>query len=86
MSRASLSLPRPSRSSSAPALPCASRAGAGSRSRFSDEALKAAGAEIVSHDEALNGADILIKVRRPTVEEVKALKPGALVVAGAQPL
>ena len=60
-------------------------AGAGSRSRFSDEALKAAGAEIVSHEEALNGADILIKVRRPTVEEVKALKPGALVVAGLSP-
>ena len=60
-------------------------AGAGSRSRFSDEALKAAGAEIVSHDEALNGADILIKVRRPTVDEVKALKPGALVVAGLSP-
>ena len=60
-------------------------AGAGSRSRFSDEALKAAGAEIVSHAEALNGADILFKVRRPTVEEVKALKPGALVVAGLSP-
>jgi NAD(P) transhydrogenase subunit alpha len=60
-------------------------AGAGSRSRFSDEALKAAGAKIVSHEEALNGADILIKVRRPTVEEVKALKPGALVVAGLSP-
>ena len=59
--------------------------GAGSRSRFSDEALKAAGAEIVSHEEALNGADILIKVRRPTVEEVKALKPGALFVAGLSP-
>jgi H+-translocating NAD(P) transhydrogenase subunit alpha len=60
-------------------------AGAGSRSRFSDEALKAAGAEIVSHDAALAGADVLIKVRRPTVEEVKALAPGALVIAGLSP-
>lgn len=60
-------------------------AGAGAGSRFSDEALKAAGAEIVSHQDALAGADILLKVRRPTVDEVKALKPGALVVAGLSP-
>lgn len=60
-------------------------AGAGSRSRFSDDALKAAGAQIVSHDEALAGADVLLKVRRPSVEEVKALAPGALVIAGLSP-
>ncbi len=60
-------------------------AGAGSRSRFSDEALKAAGAQIVSHEEALNGADVLLKVRRPSVEEVRALASGALVIAGLSP-
>jgi NAD(P) transhydrogenase subunit alpha len=60
-------------------------AGAGSRSRFSDEALKAAGAQIVSHEEALNGADVLLKVRRPSVEEVRALASGALVIAGLNP-
>lgn len=60
-------------------------AGAGSRSRFSDDALKAAGAQIVTHDEALAGADVLLKVRRPSVEEVKALAPGALVIAGLSP-
>ena len=60
-------------------------AGAGLRSRFSDEALKAAGAEIVSHADALNGADVLLKVRRPTADEIKALKPGALVAAMIDP-
>ncbi len=60
-------------------------AGAGLRSRFSDEALKAAGAEIVSHAEALNGADVLLKVRRPSADEIKALKPGAIVAAMIDP-
>lgn len=60
-------------------------AGAGLRSRFSDEALKAAGAEIVSHGDALNGADVLLKVRRPSADEIKALKPGALVAAMIDP-
>jgi proton-translocating NAD(P)+ transhydrogenase subunit alpha len=61
-------------------------AGAGQRSRFSDEALKAQGAEIVaSAADALRDADILLKVRRPSADEVKALKPGALVVAMLDP-
>lgn len=60
--------------------------GAGARSRFSDEALKAQGAEIASSAaDALNGADILLKVRRPSADEVKALKPGALVIAMLDP-
>lgn len=59
--------------------------GAGSSSRFSDEAYSAAGAEVVSHDAALSGADILLKVRRPSNAEIKALKPGALVAAMIDP-
>ena len=59
--------------------------GAGNRSRFSDEALAAAGAQIVDHASALNGADILLKVRRPSADEVKALKPGAIVAAMIDP-
>jgi proton-translocating NAD(P)+ transhydrogenase subunit alpha len=60
--------------------------GAGSRSRFSDEALKAAGAT-VSPDAAgtLSGADILLKVRRPSLAEVEALKRGAIVAAMLAP-
>ncbi len=59
--------------------------GAGKRSRFSDDAYKAAGAEVVSHAEALPGADILLKVQRPALDEIKALKPGAIVVAMIDP-
>ncbi|MGL4396252.1 MAG: Re/Si-specific NAD(P)(+) transhydrogenase subunit alpha [Hyphomicrobium sp.] len=61
------------------------QSGAGNRSRFSDEAFKAAGAEIVSHEQALAGADILLKVRRPSIDEIKALKPGAIVAAMIDP-
>jgi NAD(P) transhydrogenase subunit alpha len=59
--------------------------GAGLRSRFSDEAYRAAGAEILGKAETLAGADILLKVRRPSVEEVAALKPGAIVAAMVDP-
>ncbi len=60
-------------------------ASAGARSRFSDEAYAAAGARVVDRSAALSGADILIKVRRPSADEVKALKPGAIVAAGLDP-
>ncbi|MFA9550280.1 MAG: NAD(P)(+) transhydrogenase (Re/Si-specific) subunit alpha, partial [Hyphomicrobium sp.] len=60
--------------------------GAGARSRFSDELLKTQGAEIApSASDALRDADILLKVRRPSVEEVKDLKPGAVVAAMLDP-
>ncbi len=60
-------------------------AGAGAKSRFSDEAYTAAGARVVDRSAALSGADILIKVRRPSADEVKSLKPGAIVAAGLDP-
>ncbi len=59
--------------------------GAGLRSRFSDEAYRAAGAEIASRPEVLSGADILLAVRRPSAEDIRALKPGALVAAMIDP-
>jgi proton-translocating NAD(P)+ transhydrogenase subunit alpha len=62
------------------------QAGAGLRSRFSDDALRVQGAEIVpTAADALRDADVLFKVRRPSVDEVRALKPGALVVAMLDP-
>jgi H+-translocating NAD(P) transhydrogenase subunit alpha len=62
------------------------QAGAGARSRFSDDALKAQGATIAaSAAEALSGADILLTVRRPSSEAVAALKPGAIVAAMLAP-
>jgi NAD(P) transhydrogenase subunit alpha len=61
-------------------------AGAGNRSRFSDAAYQSAGATIASSPaEALSGADILLKVRRPSLEEVKALRPGGIVAAMLNP-
>ena len=57
-------------------------AGAGARSRFADAAYEAQGATIAaSAAETLAGADILLKVHRPSLEEAKALKPGAIVAA-----
>ncbi|HUJ36217.1 MAG TPA: Re/Si-specific NAD(P)(+) transhydrogenase subunit alpha [Hyphomicrobium sp.] len=62
------------------------QSGAGARSRFSDDALRAQGAEIApTAAEALRDADILFKVRRPSMDEVRALKPGALVIAMLDP-
>ena len=70
------------------ALGCTVRvqSGAGAHSRFSDDILKAQGATVAATAaEVLNGADILLKVRRPSVDEVKALKPGAIVAAMLSP-
>jgi NAD(P) transhydrogenase subunit alpha len=61
-------------------------AGAGVRSRFADEALRVAGAEIVpTAADALRDADILLRVRRPNSGEVAGLKPGALIIAMLDP-
>jgi len=60
-------------------------AGAGLRSRFSDDAYRAAGGDVTGREAALSGADVLIGVRRPAVDDVKALKSGALVAAILDP-
>ncbi len=60
--------------------------GTGMRSRFSDEVLKAQGATIAADAAAaLAGADILLKVRRPSPAEFGALKSGALAIAMLDP-
>lgn len=59
--------------------------GAGLRSRFSDDAYRAQGAEIVSRADALSSADILLAVRRPSTEDIRALKPGAIVAGMIDP-
>jgi proton-translocating NAD(P)+ transhydrogenase subunit alpha len=62
------------------------QAGAGARSRFSDDMLKAQGAQIAATaEEALAGADVLLKVGRPRAEELAKLKPGAIVAAIMDP-
>jgi len=60
--------------------------GAGDRSFLPDRLFSEAGAEIVgSAAEAISQADVLLKVGRPSAEELAALKPGAVVVAMLDP-
>ena len=60
--------------------------GSGRYSRYSDDAYTAVGAMVVETPaQALNGAGILLKVGRPKLDEIKALEPGALVIAMLQP-
>jgi proton-translocating NAD(P)+ transhydrogenase subunit alpha len=62
------------------------RTGAGSRSHFSDEDYKAAGAKIAKTDaEAVADADIVLTVRRPRAEIVKSMRKGAAVIGMLDP-
>ena len=61
------------------------QAGAGARSRFSDDILKAQGAQIAATAEGAGQADVLLKVGRPRAEELAKLKPGAIVAAIMDP-
>ncbi len=57
-------------------------AGAGAGSSIPDETYRESGAQVVKDvHAALDGADILFKVRGPTASEISALKPGAIVAA-----
>ena len=57
-------------------------AGAGAGSSIPDETYREAGVEVVKDvHAALDGADVLFKVRGPTAAEIAALKPGAIVAA-----
>ncbi len=61
-------------------------AGAGAAAAYPDPDYRAAGADIApTPDAALKTADVLLKVRGPAPEEIKALKSGALVVALLNP-
>ncbi|SJZ80180.1 Re/Si-specific NAD(P)(+) transhydrogenase subunit alpha [Consotaella salsifontis] len=57
---------------------------AGIDSRITDEAFTAAGATIGSADDARD-ADVVLKVRRPTDEELSSYKRGAVVIAIMDP-
>jgi NAD(P) transhydrogenase subunit alpha len=62
------------------------QAGAGARSHFLDKAYADMGAQIVpSAADALMGADIVLKVRRPSADEVGAIKPGTVLAAMLDP-
>jgi NAD(P) transhydrogenase subunit alpha len=60
--------------------------GAGKRSNFTDEAYTENGAVLVPTAEAaLSGADVVLKVGRPTPEELAAIKRGAVLAAILNP-
>jgi H+-translocating NAD(P) transhydrogenase subunit alpha len=61
------------------------QAGAGAGSHISDDAFKAAGADIVKGEAVANGTDILLCIRRPSEKLFKALKEDALIVGGLDP-
>jgi NAD(P) transhydrogenase subunit alpha len=59
---------------------------AGKLSRIPDQDYKDAGAEIaVDYASAVGDADVVLKVRRPSADELGAMKKGALVLASMDP-
>lgn len=73
-------------------LEVAVEAGAGAEASFTDAAYTGAGAAVAADAAAaLNGADIVLKVQRPLlgddgVDELKLIKPGAVLVGLLRPL
>ena len=60
-------------------------AGAGVTAAITDDAYRAAGAQVVSEDEAYKNADVVLKVRHPAADEVSKMKKGAVLVAILSP-
>ncbi|KAL6744711.1 hypothetical protein V8C86DRAFT_3036518, partial [Haematococcus lacustris] len=58
--------------------------GAGAAAEFSDEAYLAVGARVVDTGSAL-GADVVLKIRPPSLAEARALAPGARLISHIQP-
>src|SRR5580704_8917875 len=58
--------------------------GAGAKAGFPDADYESAGARLVSAEEAL-GADLVLKVRRPSATELGLVKHGALIIATMDP-
>lgn len=62
------------------------QAGAGQAAWFPDGAYADAGAEVLPADQVRRRADVLLRVGRPTVEEVGALRAGQALVGMLRPL
>ncbi len=58
--------------------------GAGERASITDEAYQAAGAELASATEALK-AELILKVRAPDLDEIKAMRPGTVLIGMLDP-
>ena len=58
---------------------------AGQNSNFSDESYKANGAEIFNNTSEILNADIIIKVNKPTDDEISSMKEGSLFIGSLDP-
>ncbi len=58
---------------------------AGQNSNFSDERYKANGAEIFNNTSEISNADIIIKVNKPTDDEIASMKEGSLFIGSLDP-
>eukprot|EP01053_Blabericola_migrator_P011937 Blabericola_migrator_1__11936@NODE_72_length_15243_cov_214_481220_g65_i0_p1_GENE_NODE_72_length_15243_cov_214_481220_g65_i0NODE_72_length_15243_cov_214_481220_g65_i0_p1_ORF_typecomplete_len1044_score197_37PNTB/PF02233_16/9PNTB/PF02233_16/2_2e186AlaDh_PNT_C/PF01262_21/1_1e66AlaDh_PNT_N/PF05222_15/8_3e36AlaDh_PNT_N/PF05222_15/6_2PNTB_4TM/PF12769_7/2_5e33PNTB_4TM/PF12769_7/2_8e03PNTB_4TM/PF12769_7/1_5e03PNTB_4TM/PF12769_7/4_1e03PNTB_4TM/PF12769_7/1_3e03AdoHcyase_NAD/PF00670_21/0_0016AdoHcyase_NAD/P len=56
-------------------------AGAGEKANFSNHVLQQAGAKICDNPQEVWHADCVVKVRAPSMEEVKNLKPGGMLIS-----
>lgn len=59
--------------------------GAGERAGYADDAYETAGATLCEQAAALGDADLVLKVRPPSLDEVDALREGALLISLVQP-
>jgi len=60
--------------------------GAGLAAGFTDDAYATAGADVVSRAEVLAGAGAIVRVGRPTADEVAELEPGTVLIGFLAPL
>jgi len=60
--------------------------GAGAAAGFPDEEYAEAGAALAEHGSVVDGAGVVVRVGRPSVEEVSALVPGTVLVGFLAPL
>ena len=58
---------------------------AGQNSNFFDESYKANGAEIFNNTSEISNADIIIKVNKPTDDEISSMKEGSLFIGSLDP-
>jgi H+-translocating NAD(P) transhydrogenase subunit alpha len=60
--------------------------GAGAEAAFSDAEYEDAGARVVTGDELFAGAEGVVKVQKPSAEEIELVPQGAILIAFLQPL
>ena len=67
-------------------LAVAIESGAGEGAWFGDDAYREAGASVVSGDELYRGADVVVRVRKPSADEVAAMPEGVVLISFLEPL